>query len=147
MGISLPKGLSFHSTPSLSTLTGSVVNKRKQRLLISIELSRVLIVLFQGRLYLMDTIEHVSRRQCVFFIENGTNILFDAFNGQNAFRTVCFICTFSVVFFHGQRNFVDSDKRGNCSWLEFWLFSRTFNAVEEKVFIHSNRTTVQCVMF
>lgn len=40
---------------------------------------------------------------CPFSIENGTNFLLDAFNGQNAFRTLRFIRTFSlffVFFFH-----------------------------------------------
>lgn len=46
----------------------------------------------------MDTIEHASRRRA-FSIENGTNFLFDAFNGQNAFRTLCFICTFLLRLF------------------------------------------------
>ena len=76
---------------------------------ISIELSRVLIVFFfllfffffffRERLYLMDTIEHASRRRAPFSIENGTNFLLDAFNGQNAFRTLRFIRTFSSLFF------------------------------------------------
>lgn len=40
---------------------------------------------------------------CPFSIENGTNFLLDAFNGQNAFRTLRFIRTFSlffIFFFH-----------------------------------------------
>lgn len=108
----------FHLIPSFAALTGRILNKEKQFLPISIELSRVLIVFFHERLCLMDTIEHASRRRVPFSIENGTNFLFDAFNGQNAFRTLCFICTFFFVFFHHQRSLVALDNRDNCNFTE-----------------------------